>query len=144
MQYQLYLRKGKVFIPTFGRVDKGLYRDIEPVVVVDVSDTGALRQALRETIARGNPPTPYYPRGGPYPQPVVVKYAGVKSWGAFARGASPWNIKEKDGIHQIVGHWKGSSGWVEDPEQTIKFPAGTTLDQVIDRMIAILQEAARQ
>jgi hypothetical protein len=33
---------------------------------------------------------------------------------------------------------------VEDPEQTIKFPAGTTLDQVIDRMIAILQEAARQ
>ena len=92
----------------------------------------------------GNPPTPYYPRGGPYPQPVVVKYAGVKSWGAFARGASPWNIKEKDGIHQIVGHWKGPSGWVEDPEQTIKFPAGTTLDQVIDRMIAILQEAARQ
>jgi hypothetical protein len=48
MQYQLYLRKGKVFIPTFGRVDKGLYRDIEPVVVVDVSDTGALRQALRD------------------------------------------------------------------------------------------------
>jgi hypothetical protein len=33
---------------------------------------------------------------------------------------------------------------VEDPEQTIKFPLRTTLDQVIDRMIAILQEAAQQ
>jgi hypothetical protein len=133
-----------VFVPTFGRVDKGLYRDIEPVAVVDVSDADALRQALSETIARGNPPTSYYPRGGPYPQPVVVKYAGVKRWSSFARSASPWNIKEKDGVYQIVGHQKGPSGWVEDPEQMIKFPVGTTLDQVIDRMIAILQEAARQ
>jgi hypothetical protein len=49
-----------VFIPTFGRVDKGLYRDIEPVAVVDVSDTDALRQAFHETIARGYPQTPYY------------------------------------------------------------------------------------
>ena len=144
MQYQLYLRQGKVFVPTFGRVDKGLYRDIDPVDVVDVSDTDALRQALHETIARGNPPTPYYPRGGPYPQPVVVKYAGVKSWSAFARGASPWNIKEKDGIYQIVGHRKGQSGWVEDPEQKIELPPGTTLDQVIDRMIAILQGATQK
>jgi hypothetical protein len=143
MQYQLYLRKGKVFIPTFGLVHKGLYRDIEPVAVVDVSDTEVLRQAFHETIARGNPPTPHYPRDG-YPQPVVVKYAGVKSWSAFARGASPWNIKDKGGIYQIVGHLKGPTGWVEDPDQTIKFPPGATLDQVIDRMIAILQDAARQ
>jgi hypothetical protein len=143
MQYQLYLRKGKVFIPTFGLVHKGLYRDIEPVAVVDVSDTEVLRQAFHETIARGNPPTPHYPRDG-YPQPVVVKYAGVKSWSAFARGASPWNIKDKGGIYQIVGHLKGPTGWVEDPDQTNKFPPGATLDQVIDRMIAILQDAARQ
>ena len=26
---------------------------------------------------------------------------------------------------------------MEDPEQTIKFPVGAALDQVIDRMIAI-------
>jgi hypothetical protein len=143
LRCHLYLRKGKVFIPTFGRVDKGLYRDIEPVAVVDVSDTDALRQAFHETIARGNPPTPYYPRDA-YPQPVVAKYAGVKTWSAFARGASPWNIKEKDGTYQIVGHRKGPSGWVEDPEQRIQFPPGTTLDQVIDHMIAVLQAAARQ
>lgn len=144
MQYHLYLRKRTVFIPTFGRVDKGLYRDIEPVAVIDVSDTGALRRGFHETIARGNPPTPYYPRGGPYPQPVVVKYAGVKSWSAFARGAAPWGIKENNGIYQIVGHQKGPSGWAEDPEQRIQFPPGTTVDDVVDRMIAILQEAARQ
>jgi hypothetical protein len=75
----LYLRRGKVFVPTFGRVPGGPYRDIEPVAVVGVSDTEGLRRAFRETIARGNPPIGPYPR--PNPPPVVVKYAGVKSWG---------------------------------------------------------------
>jgi hypothetical protein len=141
-RYHVYLRTGKVFIPTFGLVHKGLYRDVEPVAVVDVSDTDALRRTFRETIARGNPPTPYYRRDS-YPQPVVVKYAGVKSWGAFARGASPWSIKEDDGIYQIAGKLRGPNGWAEDPEQKVELPSGTSVDQVIDRMIAILQEAAR-
>ena len=142
MRCHLYLRKGKVFIPTFGRVPGGPYRDIEPVAVVEVSDTQGLRRAFRETIARGNPPVGPYPR--PNPPPVVVKHAGVKSWGAFARGASPWVIEERDGKYQIVGHRREPNNWAEDPEQTVDFPTGTTLDQVLDRMIKILQEAARQ
>jgi hypothetical protein len=138
MRCHLYLRKGKVFIPTFGRVPGGPYRDIEPVAVVDVSNADDLRRAFRETIARGNPPIGPYPR--PNPPPVVVKYAGVKN----ARGALPWSIDEENGIFQIIGRRRTLDGWVEDPEQTIKFPVGTTLDQVIDRMIAILREAAQQ
>jgi hypothetical protein len=138
MRCHLYLRKGKVFIPTFGRVPGGPYRDIEPVAVVDVSNADDLRRAFRETIARGNPPIGPYPR--PNPPPVVVKYAGVKN----ARGALPWSIDEENGIFQIIGRRRTLDGWVEDPEQTIKFPVGRTLDQVIDRMIAILREAAQQ
>jgi hypothetical protein len=57
-QYHMYLRNGKVFIPTFGLVHKGLYRDVEPVAVVDVSDTGALRQAFRETMPEAIRPRP--------------------------------------------------------------------------------------
>ena len=142
MHCHLYLRRGRVFIPTSGLVPGGPYRDIEPVAVVEVSDADGLRQAFRETIARGNPPLPPYPR--PYPPPVVVKYAGVKSWAAFARGALPWSIEEEKGIFQIIGRRRTPDGWVEDPEQTIDFPRGATLDQVIDRMISILQKAARK
>jgi hypothetical protein len=142
MLCHLYLRKGKVFIPTLGRVPGGPYRDIEPVTVVDVSDADGLHQAFRETIARGNLPVGPYPR--PNPPPVVLKHAGVKTWGAFARWASPWVIDERDGKYQIIGHRREPNNWAEDPEQTIKFPPRTTLDQVIDRMIAILQEAARK
>jgi hypothetical protein len=67
----------------------------------------------------------------------------VKSWGAFARGASPWAIEKRDGKYRIIRYRWEPNNWVQDPEQTVEFPPGTTLDQVIDRMIAILQEAAR-
>jgi len=63
--------------------------------------------------------------------------------GAFARGATPWSIEEENGIFQIIGRQRTPGGWVDDPEQTIDFPPGTTLDQAIDRMIAILQQTAR-
>jgi hypothetical protein len=141
MHCHIYLRKGTVFIPTSGIVHKGLHRDIEPVAVVPASNTQAVRQALQETIARGNPPTPHY-RSDSYPQPAVLKYAGVKSWAAFARDASPWSIKEKDGVYQIVSKRRNPDGWVEDPDHTIEFPQGTTVDDVIDRMVKILREAA--
>jgi hypothetical protein len=141
MLFNLYLRKEKVFVPTCGRVPGGPYRDIEPVTVVEVSDIDSLRQAFRQTIARGNPPIGPYPR--PNPPPVVLKHAGVKSWGAFARGASPWVVEERDGKYQIIGYRREPNNWAQDPEQTVGFPPGTTLDQVIDRMIAILQQTAR-
>jgi hypothetical protein len=140
MRLKAYLRKGRVFIPTIGLVTRGLYRDIEPVTIVDVSETGTLRRSLSETAARGHPPTGPYPR--PNPLPLVAKYAGVKRWGDFARGASPWTIEERNGIYTIVGYRREPNNWAEDPEQTINFPLGTGLDQVIDRMIEILQSAA--
>jgi hypothetical protein len=143
MHCHIYLRKGTVFIPTSGNVHKGLYRDIEPVAAVAVSNTDAIRQALHATIARGNPATPHYPRGS-YPQPVVLKYAGVKTWLTFARGTSTWTISEEDGNYHIIGKWKHPDGWRDDPDQKIELPSGSTMGDLIDRMIAILQDTARK
>jgi hypothetical protein len=42
-----------------------------------------------------------------------------------------------------MGYRREPNNWAEDPEQTINFPLGTGLDQVIDRMIEVLQGAAR-
>jgi hypothetical protein len=75
--------------------------------------------------------------------PVLLKYAGVKTWSTFARGASHWSIKEKDGKYQIVGHRTHRDGyWVEDSDQKTDFPPGATVDEVVERMIVILQDAA--
>jgi hypothetical protein len=143
VSYGLYLRKGILLVPTTGRVEgEIILRDIEPVEVVPISNTEAVRQALRATIARGNPAIPNFPPGK-HPPPVVLKYAGVKTWSAFARDARSWTIGEKYGTYYISGYRKHAKGYgVEDPEQTIEFPAGTAVEDVIDRMIAILQDAA--
>jgi hypothetical protein len=71
-------------------MDEGFYRGVEPVAVVSASNTGELRQALRATIARGNPAVPIL-RRSEIPLPVLLKYAGVKSWSAFER-------------HAVLGH----------------------------------------
>jgi hypothetical protein len=144
MYCHLYLRNCTVYVPTMGKMGKGFYRGVEPVVVISASNAETLRQALAAAIARGNPDVPKLLRRE-WPPPVLLKYAGVKSWSAFERGMLLWNIVEKDGIYQIAGHTKQPNGmWKEDPEQTIKFPPGTSPDSVVDRMVAILEDAARK
>jgi hypothetical protein len=144
MHFSLYLRNGIAFVPTTGRVlPGGAYRDMEPVTVAPLSNPEAVRRALRDAVSRGNPPAPRYPPGG-HPQPVVVKYAGVKSWSAFAHGTLPWGITERDGNFQILGYRRHPDGWREDPEQKIDLPAGSTVDDAIDRLIEILQDASQK
>jgi hypothetical protein len=80
-----------------------------------------------------------------WPAPVLLKYAAVRSWSAFARNTLLWSIEDEGGVFQIVDYRKHPKGyWQEDPDQKTQFPPGTTIDGVIDRMIAILQDAAQR
>lgn len=142
MQCKLYLRNGVVIIPTTGVVMRGYLRIVEPVSVVQISAVEDIRRTLRATIARGNPPAPPYTPGS-NPRPLVLKYAGAKSWAAFAREAKGWRIEEEKGIYGIVEYKQHAKGYlVEDHERKIEFPAGTPVEDVIERMIVILQQAA--
>jgi hypothetical protein len=144
MLYKALLKRGMVYLPTTVNQGKALYMDVEPVTVVPVADTEALRRALRNTIPKQNPFVPPSVEDARKP-PVLLKYTGDKSWPAFMRGTSLWSIYEKDGKYQIEGYHVHRKGyWERDRDQTIEFPAGTSLDDVIDRMIAILQEAAKE
>jgi hypothetical protein len=83
-------------------------------------------------------------RRSDWPAPVVLRHAGVKSWPVFERGMLLWGLEEKDGVFEIVGKRKKPDGTrMDDPKQAITFPAGSTVDRVVDRMIAVLQDAAR-
>ena len=144
MNCHIYLRKGTVFLPTMGKMDEGFYRGVEPVTAVAASDAAGVRRALQTTMARGNPTVPML-RRGTIPPPVLLKHAGLKSWSQFEKGMRFWTIKERSGTFRIAGQRRElNGGWKEDPEQTIDFGSGASLDEVIDRMIAILQEAAAQ
>jgi hypothetical protein len=142
MLFHSYLRRGAVYVPTVVKLKTGAYMDIEPVAVVAVANTEALHRAFLDTTARQNAVVPHPPKDD-WPPPVLLKYAGVKTWSAFSRGTSVWSINEKDGAYQIIGYRTHAKGyWAEDTDQIMDFPPGTTIDDVIERMIAILQDAA--
>jgi hypothetical protein len=68
----------------------------------------------------------------------------VRCWSAFFRTAFSWSITQEDGVYQIQGHRKHPKGyWEEDQSQIIQFPRQATRQDVLDRMLAILQETAR-
>ena len=143
MHWHVYLRGHVVFVPTTGRLlDEPIYREMEPVAVVPVSDSEGVRRAVGATMARGNPPAPRYSAGN-FPPPVLLKYAGLKTWPAFARGTLTWSIEQSDCVYQIVPYRKNTKGyWEADPDRKTVFPPGTETDAVIERMIAIMEEAA--
>jgi len=144
MLFHSYLRNGVAYVPTVVRLQTGAYVDVDPVAVVTVANTEGLRRAFLDTIARKNAIVPPPPKDN-WPPPVLLKYAGVKTWSAFARDASVWSIEEIDGDYLIAGYRTHHKGyWEEDPNQKTNFPPGTAVGDVIDRIIAILQDAARK
>jgi hypothetical protein len=144
MLYKMYLKNGNVYLPTTVSQGTARYMTVEPVTVVPVYDTERLRYAFQDTIPKQNRFVPPSVEDASRP-PVLLKYTGDKSWSAFMRDTSPWSIYEKDGKYQIEGYRTHSEGyWEEDPNNVIEFPAGTEIGHVIDRMIAILQDAAKQ
>jgi hypothetical protein len=144
MLFNSYLRNSVVYVPTVVKLQTGAYVDVEPVAVTSVADTVGLRRAFLDAIARKNAIVPPPPKDK-WPPPVLLKYAGVKTWSSFARGASIWSIEDRDGNFQIIGYRDHPDGyWAPDPKQKIDFSPGSTIDDVIARMIAILQDAAKQ
>ena len=146
MLHSCYLRDGIVYVPTVARREREpVYTDIEPVAVMPVTNTDGVRRALLDSIARKNVVIPTPELNALRKPPILPKYAGVRSWSTFFRNASTWSITQENGAYQILGYRKHPRKyWEEDPDQKIQFPAATMVDDVVDRMIAILQAAARQ
>ena len=144
MLHRCYLRKGIAYVPIMARVTAGYYMEQEPVVLVPVSNTQALQEALKTAIGRGNPMIPTPTRAN-MPPPLMPKYAGVKDWNTFARSAATWKISERNGAYQIIRGKDAVRGrFDEDPERTVALPLGSTIDDVIERLIPLMQEAAHE
>lgn len=100
MSWHIYLRKGSVFIPTVARTEAGYFMDIEPVLVIEHADAHKLSDGIRTAIRTGNPIVPT-PSRSSFPEPVVLKYAGVKSWSTFERNAHCWMLEQKDSVFTL-------------------------------------------
>jgi hypothetical protein len=149
MHISLRLYKAVVHVPTSYRVERdGFFVTNTPLESVPVGQAGELRQAILAAIERGNPPITrdqaralIHGKDDP-----LLKAAGARSWPVLDRQTQGlWSIEEKDGLYEIrVDEPMQPRGWHEDKTKRVKFPPGTPVDDVIERLIAMIQECARQ
>jgi hypothetical protein len=142
MTWQIYLRKGLVYVPTVAQTEAGFYLGIEPVDVVPVADTEALQRAIWRAINAGNPkiatPTRAY-----FPEPVLLRYANVKSWPVFERSALFWSVAKKNGSYEISrGRKRSDRGWEDYPAQIQTMPPGSGLHEISHRIASLIQASA--
>lgn len=127
--WKVYIREGKVFIPTVARTDAGYFVDVDPVFVHPVQDRQAIMGSVRSVIAGGNPVIPAFSRES-FPKPVVLRYAKVKSWRAFQALASAFQLCLTDSGYEIQPLRKaGPNHFEEDFERLVKLPPGITVDE---------------
>ena len=92
--------------------------------VAVVGATGLVGSKMLQVLAERN-----------FPVDELIPVASERSIGK--------EVEFKGKKYKIVGYRKHPDGYrVEDDAQKIEFPLGTSIDIVIDRMIAILQSSA--
>ncbi len=149
MDISISLLRGIIYIPTSYRVvsDK-YYCQHSPIEIVPVEQAQELKQAIRIAVARGNPPISgeEVRRLNATLEGSVLEAAGGRSWNKFDREKTGlWGFAEKNGLYKIrVKKPMEPLGWHEDKEKTVNFPAGTDIDEVIDRLVAMIQDRARE
>lgn len=149
MHVSLRLYKDVVYIPTSCRVgQQGFWVANAPLEAVPVEQTSRLRSAILTTIERGNPVISrdqarvlIHRKNDPWPEAM-----GAKSWPELDRDTTGlWNITDRNGVYQIrVDQPMLPRGWHEDKSKRVEFPPGTPVEEVIDRLIAMIQERAQQ
>ena len=146
MHISLRLYKGIVHIPT--SYFTGFFVTDRPLESVSVEQTDSLRNAILAAIARGNPPISRDQAEAllSSKDDPLLQATGARSWYVLDRQTMGlWSLDEKDGIYQIrVDEPMQPRGWHEDKTKRVEFLPGTPVEEVIDRLIAMIQECARQ
>lgn len=147
MNISLRLYKGIVYIPTSHDVGSFFFEG-DPVGSVPVEQTWGLRQAILTAIEHGNPLISrdqarvfIHSKDSP-----LLKATGARSWYILDRGTTGlWSMTDRNGVFQIrVNQPMEPRGWHEDKAGRVEFPPGTPVEDVIGRLIAMIQERARQ
>jgi hypothetical protein len=126
----------------------GPYFEDEPLQSAPVEQTEKLRRAIRAAIDRGNPAISRAEvkalRDGK--NPPMLSATGARSWYQLDRQMKgSWSLIEKSGRYEIrVDQPMEPRGWHEDKAKRVEFPPGTPVDEVIERLIGMIQERARQ
>ncbi len=129
MQLTLYIIGNKAIIPTVARTQAGYYLEVEPVTHLDLADP-KLSEAMRKSLDGGNPIVPTSSRAT-FPEPVVLRYTGAKSWKKFAELADCWTVTERNGTFVLGRSERDADGVYWGAKEKLTIPldsSGKRLD----------------
>jgi hypothetical protein len=150
MNISLRLYKGIVHIPTSYIVERnGFFFEGTPLDSVPVEQTEKLRQAILAAMGRDNPPISRAEVGAALSDSknsAMLAATRARSWSVLDRQTQGlWSIVDRSGFYEIrVKEPMAPRGWHEDKTKRVQFPSGTSVDEVIERLIAMIQERARE
>lgn len=142
------LYKGVVYIPTSYKV-RGSYHYLHtPVSVVPAAQTDNLRNAFLGAMVRGNPPITEDEVIDLQAnnKSAILQATGARSWAKYDRErVGVWSLVRDDGVYAIyVKHPMKPRGWHEDKSKRVVFPEGTAAEDVIARLVELIQERQRE
>jgi hypothetical protein len=143
--WSIYSAKNKVLVPTSVETTAGVGMEVEPMEVVDIDDTDALKRALLDVITKGNPIVPH-PSQDEMSKVTIHKKLGFKSYKAFNHEANAWGVVRNDRIYSI-DFYKISDdgrGYNSLPNKRMNFSIDTPVEIVVDKLIEIIQQAHHQ
>ena len=137
-----YVRDGMVYIPTTASIGGNGFLDVDPVDRVALVDGGAVRSAVLDTIARGNPKIAA-PDRSDEPPIAVVKAGSFPTWASFERTASVWCFGHRANGWQLIPYRRDRQGvLVADKDRATRLDGER--DAAVDYMVAILQRPTMQ
>lgn len=124
--WHVYVRKSTAFVPNVAQTEAGFFLDVEPVRVAKLDDLQSVASAIEQAMVAGNPRIPT-PTRAAFPEPVILKPAGVKNWNAFIQGGTCFTIFRDEEAIEIAETGRNEDGeWVDTPSLNRKLPASST------------------
>ena len=142
MLIQVYCneRTGAVLIPCAAKTEAGFWLSVEPVEVAHTDDETSILSGVRKIAAQGVRSVPT-PARDAFPKPIMLKYAGSKTWSAFQK------------IHVLINLERNSNGqfsiqpcrkaedrsYVPDLAALKVLPIEATLDDAASEVIQLIK-----
>ena len=142
MGWSIYLRNGKVYVPTSAETVDGILMDEEPIEVAAIEDAKAIRAAAVAVVGRGCRIVPA-PTRDAYNHSPVLASAGVKTWRAFYSGTTQLGLMRGAAGFEVFGlapHEHG--GYVVDETTREKLPGDWSVAQCAERIVERIQATA--
>jgi hypothetical protein len=133
--------QGKVFVPSNGRYNNGIFTNIEPIWVGEPllpNLTSIVKKILRTEPMVLQDPTQEDIK---VQRDLMPNVTGARSWNRLCKGGINYVIDETErGFTLEFSHLDSKNRWVFDPIKRKTFPPNTDLESVVRELLSDLEK----